>query len=73
MRCYPMTKKKAIRHMTNGLFRYAKWVKEILAYEANCIAYGRSIRAVGVPTIRLAEIRNGRGNAVVGNDLLNGS
>lgn len=28
-----MTKKKAIRHMTNGLFRYAKWVKEILAYE----------------------------------------
>ena len=48
-------------------------IMEFSLTKRNCIVYGRSIRAVGVSIIRLAEIRNRRGNAVVGNGLSNGS
>ena len=48
-------------------------IMEFSLTRQNCIVYGRSIRAVGVSIMQLAENRNGRGNVVVGNGLSNGN
>ena len=48
-------------------------IMEFSLTRKNCIVYGRSIRAVGVSIIQLAEIRNGHRSVTIGNGLSNGN